>query len=184
MVLDELNIFIRVDYEYILFVVMMMLFVVCGVVGNIFIIVIYFVNIWVFVVCKYILIFFVVDLIICVLFIFYIILFEFNLVSDDVSCYGMEVICYLLVIFLNLILFLIVGECLLMVWKLMERKVNEKIKIGFILVLLLVFVIFFILVVMIFEVKLYSYKEFVENVINMKNSIIEMVNEIVILEYC
>lgn len=45
MVLDEFNIFIRVDYEYILFVVMMMLFVVCGVVGNIFIIVIYFVNI-------------------------------------------------------------------------------------------------------------------------------------------
>lgn len=71
-----------------------------------------------------------------------------------------------------------------MVWKLMERKVNEKIKIGFILVLLLVFVIFFILVVMIFEVKLYSYREFVENVKNMKNSIIEMVNEIVILEYC
>lgn len=72
----------------------------------------------------------------------------------------------------------------MVVWKLMERKVNEKIKIGFILVLLLVFVIFFILVVMIFEVKLYSYREFVENVKNMKNSIIEMVNEIVILEYC
>lgn len=184
MVLDEPNTPIRADYEYTLFVVMMTSFAVCGAVGNILIIAIYFVNTRAFAVRKYILTLSVVDLIICVILIPYTILFEFNLVSDDVSCHGMEVIRHSLVIFSNLILLLIAGERLLMVWKPMERKVNEKIKTGLILTLLLVSVISSIPAAMIFEVKSHSHRESAENAKNTKNSTIEMVNETATPEYC
>lgn len=184
MVLDEPITPSRADYEYTLFVVMMALFAVCGAVGNILIIAIYFVNTRAFAMRKYILTLSVVDLIICVVLIPYTILFEFNLVSDDVSCHGMEVMRHSLVIFSNLILLLIAGERLLMVWKPMEKKLNERMKTVFILSLLLASVISSIPAAMIFEVKSHSHHNSTESATNTKNSTLKIGNETVTPEYC
>ena len=124
------------DADFIVFITITSLCIVCGAVGNGLVIVVFVTKKHRFPKRMYILTLAVVDLVVMTLIAPYSIVFELRLVGDPFVCHTFEIIRHTLIAYSNLVLILIASERFLLVWrplKIMSSKAKLACIIGFLI---------------------------------------------------